>query len=64
MTFWDNFLRYLRFFPSSMIGLVLIILTPIFNKLKNFNDKKIIYLFVMCNIMTLFYILKEMISID
>jgi len=33
--FWENLLRFPRFFISSILGLVLIILGPFFNLLRN-----------------------------
>lgn len=33
--FWENALRFPRFFISSMLGLVLIIVGPFFNLLRN-----------------------------
>ena len=45
MVFWDNLLRYPRFFISSMIGLVLVLLTPFIDQLKKFNNRKIIFFF-------------------
>nr|YP_006639142.1 hypothetical protein LJCPDNA_133 [Saccharina japonica]YP_009691492.1 Ycf33 protein [Laminaria solidungula]YP_010863453.1 hypothetical protein QQR61_pgp007 [Saccharina japonica x Saccharina latissima]YP_011006803.1 hypothetical protein V2489_pgp014 [Hedophyllum nigripes]QOV02333.1 hypothetical protein [Saccharina sp. ye-B]QWK43051.1 hypothetical protein [Saccharina subsessilis]QWK44044.1 hypothetical protein [Arthrothamnus bifidus]UBI41491.1 hypothetical protein [Saccharina sp.]UFQ24871.1 len=64
MVFWDNLLRYPRFFISSMLGLILILLTPIIEQLKKFNDKKIIYFFLISILITLFCILKGMLSIE
>nr|YP_011004980.1 hypothetical protein V2469_pgp014 [Agarum clathratum]WAM61843.1 hypothetical protein [Agarum clathratum] len=64
MVFWDNLLRYPRFFISSMLGLVLILLTPIIEQLKKFNDKKIIIFFLISILITLFCILKGMLSIE
>nr|QWK42056.1 hypothetical protein [Pterygophora californica]QWK42625.1 hypothetical protein [Lessoniopsis littoralis]QWK42909.1 hypothetical protein [Laminaria ephemera] len=64
MVFWDNLLRYPRFFISSMLGLILILLTPIIEQLKKFNDKKIIFFFLISILITLFCILKEMLSIE
>jgi hypothetical protein len=32
--FWNNISRYPRFFISSMVGLILVILTPLKNLLK------------------------------
>ena len=32
--FWNNIFRYLRFFISSVIGLILVLLTPFKNLLK------------------------------
>lgn len=64
MIFWDNLLRYPRFFISSMIGLILILINPIISLLKNFKDKKIIVFFFICILITLFFILKEMLNIE
>nr|YP_011006380.1 hypothetical protein V2486_pgp014 [Ecklonia cava]QWK43618.1 hypothetical protein [Ecklonia radicosa]WAM63384.1 hypothetical protein [Ecklonia cava]WAM63525.1 hypothetical protein [Ecklonia cava subsp. stolonifera] len=64
MVFWDNLLRYPRFFISSMLGLILILLTPIIEQLKKFNDKKIVYFFLISILIALFCILKEMLSIE
>lgn len=64
MVFWDNLLRYPRFFISSMIGLILVVINPIINQLKKFNDKKIIYIFLLSSLITLFWVLKEMVNFD
>lgn len=64
MIFWDNLLRYPRFFLSSMIGLILILINPIVVILKKFNDKKIIYIFFISMLITLFCILKAMLNFE
>lgn len=64
MVFWDNLLRYPRFFISSMIGLILVVINPLINQLRKFNDKKIIYFFLLSSLITLFWILKEMLNFD
>lgn len=64
MVFWDNLLRYPRFFISSMIGLILVLLTPIITQVKKFNDKKVIYIFLISLLITLFWILKEMLNFE
>ena len=64
MIFWDNLLRYPRFFISSMIGLILILVNPIISLLKNFKDKKVIVFFFISILITLFCILKEMLNIE
>lgn len=61
---WEDILRYPRFFISSMIGLVLILLTPIITQLKKVNDKKIIYFSLFLITTTLFLILKEMVRVE
>nr|YP_011005958.1 hypothetical protein V2483_pgp014 [Desmarestia aculeata]QWK43760.1 hypothetical protein [Desmarestia aculeata]WAM62962.1 hypothetical protein [Desmarestia aculeata] len=63
MIFWDNLLRYPKFFISSMIGLILILLNPIINQMKKFNNK-IVFLILIIVLIVLFYILKEMLTID
>ena len=64
MIFWDNLLRYPRFFLSSMIGLILIVINPIIGILKKFDDKNIVYVFVIGVLITLFWILKAMLNFD
>ena len=64
MIFWDNLLRYPRFFISSMIGLILILINPIVVILKKFDDKKIIYIFFISVLITLFCILKAMLNFE
>ena len=64
MLFWDNLLRYPRFFISSMIGLILILVTPIIGQLKKFNNRKIIYFFLISVAIILFFLLKEMLNIE
>jgi len=64
MVFWDNLLRYPRFFISSMIGLILVLLTPIITQVKKFDDKKVIYIFLISLLITLFWILKEMLNFE
>lgn len=64
MIFWDNLLRYPRFFLSSMIGLILILINPIVVILKKFDDKKIIYIFFISVLVTLFCILKAMLNFE
>nr|YP_009694356.1 hypothetical protein Scana_129 [Hapterophycus canaliculatus]AXU40773.1 hypothetical protein Scana_129 [Hapterophycus canaliculatus] len=64
MVFWDNILRYPRFFLSSMIGLILVLINPIVVILKKFDDKKIIYVFFIGVLVSLFCILKAMLNFD
>jgi len=59
-SFWTNILRYPRFFISSLIGLILVILTPIRNlfkipKLRIFLIISIVLIFV-----ALYFILLNM----
>jgi hypothetical protein len=59
-SFWTNILRYPRFFISSLVGLILVILTPFRNlfkipKLRIFLIISIILLFI-----ALYFILLNM----
>jgi hypothetical protein len=59
-SFWTNILRYPRFFISSLVGLILVILTPLRNlfkipKLRIFLIISIILLFI-----ALYFILLNM----
>lgn len=64
MIFWDNLLRYPRFFLSSMIGLILILINPIVGIVKKLEDKKIVYIFFIGILITIFWILKAMVNFD
>lgn len=39
MNFWDNLLRYPRFFISSMVGLFLVLITPLIKLAKEVPNK-------------------------
>jgi hypothetical protein len=64
MVFWDNLLRYPRFFISSMIGLILVLINPLIVVLKKFDDKKLIYIVFISCLIALFCILKEMLNLE
>ena len=61
--FWNNIFRYPRFFISSMIGLILIILTPIRQLFK--IGKLRIYLIVLSILLfiILYYIFVDMFAL-
>jgi uncharacterized membrane protein YoaT (DUF817 family) len=61
--FWNNILRYPRFFISSLVGLILVILTPFRNlfKIPRFRVILIISMFVL--ILLLYIILRNMVGI-
>lgn len=62
--FWDNVLRFPRFFVSSVIGLLLTILGPFFNLL---NRPKTTVIFVIVSIVGLSFLtitLKLMLGIN
>jgi len=58
--FWDNILRYPRFFISSFTGLILIILTPFKNFLKTSKSRLFLILFLLLLFLSLYYILRSM----
>lgn len=64
MNFWDNLLRYPRFFISSMIGLFLVLITPIIRLSKEIPNKKLFFLLFCLCLVGLFWILNQMINPD
>ena len=58
--FWNNIARYPRFFVSSLIGLILIIVTPFRNlfKIPKFRILLIIFVFVLLGL--LYFIITNM----
>nr|YP_010201202.1 hypothetical chloroplast RF33 [Skeletonema costatum]UAM91740.1 hypothetical chloroplast RF33 [Skeletonema costatum]UAM91880.1 hypothetical chloroplast RF33 [Skeletonema costatum] len=61
--FWTNIIRYPRFFISSMIGLVLIILTPFRNLFKTPKLRWILILFSLVFILSLYFIIRSMVGL-
>jgi len=61
--FWNNIFRYPRFFISSLIGLILIILTPIKNLFKIPKLRIFLILFLLIFFIGLYTILKNMIGL-
>lgn len=64
MNFWQNLLRYFRFFFSSLLGLFLVILLSIQKLLIPVKDKKLIFLFLCLSLIIIFLILNLMLNID
>ena len=68
MIFWHNLFQYPRFFISSMIGLILIIVNPVLNIIKkNVKNSQflifiIIFAFLFLTMMS--WILGQMLSLD
>ena len=58
--FWNNISRYPRFFISSMVGLILVILAPIKNLLKVPSLRIILILFFVLFGIMLYFILRNM----
>ncbi len=61
--FWDNILRYPRFFISSFSGLILIILTPFKNLLKTTKSRIFLLTFLIVFFLSLSNILKNMLGL-
>lgn len=58
--FWNNISRYPRFFVSSLVGLVLVILTPFKNLFKVKQLRFILPIFFIVSFFILFKILASM----
>ena len=61
--FWGNIVRYPRFFISSMIGLILIILTPFRNLFKTPKLRLFLILFSLVFILSLYFIIRNMVGL-
>jgi len=61
--FWTNIVRYPRFFISSMVGLILIILTPFRNLFKTPKLRLFLILFSLVFIISLYFIIRNMIGL-
>jgi len=61
--FWNNILRYPRFFISSLTGLVIIILTPFKNLFKIKKLRVILILVFILFALALYTIIKSMIGV-
>lgn len=58
--FWNNIFRYPRFFISSVIGLLLVIITPFKNLFKISKLRIFLVLFLLLFIVSLYFILVNM----
>ena len=61
--FWTNILRYPRFFISSLIGLILVILTPFRNLFKTPKLRVFVILVLFLSLLTLYTIIKNMVGL-
>ena len=61
--FWNNILRYPRFFISSLAGLIVIILEPFKNLFKIKKIRNVLTVILILFILVLYFILKNMIGI-
>ena len=58
--FWKNIFRYPKFFVSSLIGLILIILTPFKNLFKIKKLRIYIIIIFLISILSLYIIIRKM----
>lgn len=61
--FWINILRYPRFILSSLIGLILVILTPFRNIFKTPELRIFLVLFILLFLVSLYNILINMVGL-
>ena len=61
--FWNNIVRYPRFFISSVIGLILIILTPFRNLFKTPKLRWFLIVFSLAFIISIYIIIRNMIGL-
>ena len=61
--FWTNILRYPRFFISSLVGLILVILSPFRNLFKNSKSRILLIIFSIVFFLSLYLIIKTMVGL-
>ena len=61
--FWTNIVRYPRFFISSMIGLILIILSPFKNLFKIPKLRWFVILLSLIFIVSLYFVIQKMVGL-
>ena len=61
--FWNNILRYPKFFFSSLIGLILVILAPFKNLFKIPKLRGLVVLFFVVSTIFLSVIIKNMLAL-
>lgn len=64
MNFWNNILRYPRFFISSIIGLVLVLINSVLKTFKTLPDKRILLFFLLFCFGILTLVLNLMLNLD
>ena len=61
--FWANIVRYPRFFISSLVGLILVILTPFKNLFKIRKLRILVILFFVLFIIILYNVIINMVGL-
>jgi len=64
MSFWDNLRRYPQFFISSVLGLLVVLTTPIIKLYNNQSGKKVLFIVFFASVFTIFWILNLMLYSD
>ncbi len=62
--FWENVLRFPRFFISSMLGLVFIIIGPFLNLLRRPQTAILFVVIIVSSLIFISLTLKAMLSLD
>ena len=62
MNFLTNILRYPRFFISSVLGLLLVLVTPLMKLFKEIKDKRLVVIFLFGGIASILSILNLMMN--
>jgi hypothetical protein len=63
VVFWDNLLRYPKFFISSLIGLILIIISPIIGITKDIKNINFIFALIFLVLSLIIWILLQMLNL-
>jgi Protein of unknown function (DUF751) len=58
--FWTNILRYPRFFISSLLGLILVIITPFRNLFKIPKLRVLLIILILTTLFLLYFIILNM----
>lgn len=64
MNFWNNIIRYPRFFISSMIGLFFVIMTSLLKIFKDIPDKKVFFILFLLTFGIILLILTLMLNLN
>ena len=61
--FWNNISRYPRFFISTLIGLILVILTPVKNLFKISKLRILVIISILVIVVIIYFILRNMLGL-
>nr|ARO91369.1 conserved hypothetical plastid protein [Rhodochaete parvula] len=63
-TFWENIIRLIRFFVSSVTGLIFIILSPFVNLIEKRNTLYLVLILFLIILIIVYKILEQMLGIN